>query len=108
MADWKELQRQAYQNKVDHSFNVTNVEMEFCLLYGEVAEAYDAFSKGKADLGEELADVAIYLLGLAEILQVDLGAQVERKMAINRRRRYGVVDGVWQRLEDPGLPEDKG
>ena len=52
------------------------------------------------DLGEELADVAIYLLGLAEILDVDLGQEVRRKMDINRRRRYGVVDGVWQRLED--------
>ena len=83
MEDWKELQRQAYQNKVDHGFNVTDVPMEFCLLYGEVGEAYH-----------------IYLLGLAEILDVDLGQEVRRKMDINRRRRYGVVDGVWQRLED--------
>lgn len=43
--------------------------------------------------------MAIYLLGLAEILDVDLGQEVRRKMDINRRRRYGVVDGVWQRLE---------
>ena len=84
MEDWKELQRQAYQNKVDHGFNVTDVSMEFCLLYGEVGEAYQAWSCQKPDVGEELADVAIYLLGLD----------------INRRRRYGVVDGVWQRLED--------
>ena len=33
----------------------------------------------KADLGEELADVAIYLLGLAEILDVDLGQEVRGK-----------------------------
>lgn len=100
MEDWKELQRQAYQNKVDHGFNVTDVPMEFCLLYGEVGEAYQAWSRQKPDVGEELADVAIYLLGLAEILDVDLGQEVRRKMDINRRRRYGVVDGVWQRLED--------
>ena len=78
MEDWKELQRQAYQNKVDHGFNVTDVPMEFCLLYGEVGEAYQAWSRQKPDLGQE----------------------VRRKMDINRRRRYGVVDGVWQRLED--------
>ena len=99
--DWKELQRQAYQNKVDHGFNVTDVAQEFCLLYGEVGEAFEAWSRNKGDVGEELADVAIYLLGLAEILGVDLGAQVARKMEVNRRRRYGVVDGVWRRLE-PG------
>ena len=44
--------------------------------------------------------MAIYLLGLAEILHIDLGAEVERKMEINRRRRYAVVDGVWQRLDE--------
>lgn len=104
MESWKELQQAVYQNKVDHKFNVTDVPMEFCLLYGEVGEAYDAWSRGRADVGEELADVAIYLLGLAEILGVDLGAEVERKMEINRRRRYGVVDGVWRRLEEGKSP----
>ena len=100
MEDWKELQRQAYQNKVDHGFNVTDIREEFLLLYGEVGEAFEAWERGGPGLGEELADVAIYLLGLAEILHIDLGAEVERKMEINRRRRYAVVDGVWQRLDE--------
>ena len=86
MEDWKELQRQAYQNKVDHGFNVTDVSMEFCLLYGEVGEAYQAWSRQKPDLGEELADVAIYLLGLAEILDVDLGQEVRRQPPAPLRR----------------------
>ena len=102
--DWKDLQRKVYQNKLDHHFNVENVELEFCLLYGEVGEAFEAWKKKKPDLGEELADVAIYLLGLAEILGLDLGAQVERKMEINRGRRYGVVDGVWRRLGEGETP----
>ena len=102
--DWKDLQRKVYQNKLDHHFNVENVELEFCLLYGEVGEAFEAWKKKKPDLGEELADVAIYLLGLAEILGLDLGAQVERKMEINRGRRYGMVDGVWRRLGEGEPP----
>ncbi len=105
MADWKELQRQVYQNKLDHQFNVTDVAMEFCLLYGEVGEAYQAYSRNRPDLGEELADVAIYLLGLAEILHVDLEEEVLRKMEINRHRRYGVVDGQWRRLEEGESPD---
>ncbi len=100
MSDWKELQRQVYQNKVDHNFNVTDISEEFCLLHGELAEAYDAYLKKKADLGEELADVAIYLLGLAEILHVDLEAEILRKMEINRNRRYEMVDGVLRRIDD--------
>ena len=40
MTDWKQLQKEVYQNKLDHHFNVTDVNMEFCHLYGEVGEAY--------------------------------------------------------------------
>lgn len=90
----KQLQQQAYQNKVNKGFNVTNIEKEFCLLYGEVAEAYEAYRKKKDDLGEELADVAIYLLGLAEILGFDLEQEITMKMEKNERRIYKLIDGV--------------
>lgn len=96
-ADWKTLQKQVYQNKLDHHFNVTDVNLEFCYLYGEMAEAHAAWRDQKPDLGEELADVAIYLLGLAEILGVDLEDEVLRKMEINRRRRYEKTDEGWRK-----------
>ena len=86
----KDLQKRIYENKVKHHFNLTNIEQEFCLLYGEVGEAYDAWlkKKGKEELGSELADIAIYLYGLAELLDYDLGAEMEKKMAINEKRVY--------------------
>ena len=59
-------QKLAWANKVAKRFNTTNVPLEFCLLQGEIAEAFDAWRKGREDAGEELADVAIYLLGLAD------------------------------------------
>lgn len=102
-ADWKELQKRVYQNKLDHNFNVTDVNLEFCYLYGEVGEAHAAWRDEKPDMGEELADIAIYLLGLAEILDVDLEDEVLRKMDINRRRRYEKVDGGWRKI----LTEDE-
>ena len=43
----KKLQKEIYQNKVDKGFNTTDVNKEFCLLYVEVGEAYDAYRKGK-------------------------------------------------------------
>ncbi len=97
MEDWKKLQKQVYQNKLDHHFNVTDVNLEFCYLYGEMAEAHAAWRDGKPDLGEELADIAIYLLGLAEILGLELEDEVVRKMDINRRRRYEKVEGGWRK-----------
>ena len=52
MVDLKALQKQVYQNKIEKGFNVTNIEKEFCLAYGEMAEAYEAYRKKKDDLGD--------------------------------------------------------
>lgn len=102
--DMKEMQKKIYENKINKGFNVTDIPMEFCYIYEEVAEAYEAYRKQTGTVGEELADVAIYLLGLAEILGINLQAEIERKMEINEKRTYGVVDGVFQRTSD-GLEE---
>ncbi len=42
MVEIKELQKAIYQNKVDKGFNTTDVYMEFCSIYGELGEAFDA------------------------------------------------------------------
>ena len=96
----KQFQKDVYQNKLNHGFNVTDVPLEFCLLYEEVGEAFEAWKKKRDSVGEELADVAIYLMGIAEILGVDLEDEIRRKMEINRKRKYGVVDGVYQRISE--------
>lgn len=96
----KETQKQIYQNKVDKGFNVTDVNLEFCLMYGEVSEAYEAWLKKKDDLGEELADVAIYLLGLSEILGIDLEDEIQKKVQKNAKRVYKMIDGVNTRIKE--------
>lgn len=50
--DLKKIQKDIWQNKLNKGFNTTNVNKEFCLLYEEVAEAYDAWRKKKDDLNE--------------------------------------------------------
>lgn len=99
MVDLKELQAQIYNNKVKHRFNVDNIEFEFCLAYGEMAEAYQAYLKHKEDLGEELADVAIYLLGISEILGIDLEQEIIKKIDKNSKRIYKNVNGVSVKIE---------
>ena len=98
--DLKKLQKEIYQNKLDKGFNTTDVNKEFCLLYGEVGEAYDAYRKGKDDLGEELADIAIYLLGLSEILGKDLEEEIKNKVQINKNRKYKDVNGTKIKIEE--------
>jgi len=94
------LQKQIMQNKLKKGFNTTDVNLEFCYLYAEVAEAYDAYRKNKDDLGEELADIGIFLLGLAEILGVNLEQEIDRKIHKNAKRVYKKIDGVLTRISD--------
>ena len=98
--DLKKIQKDIWQNKLNKGFNTTDVNKEFCLLYGEVAEAYDAWRKNKDDLNEELADIAIYLMGLSEMLGFDLETEIEAKVMKNKNRVYKNIDGVNVRISD--------
>lgn len=84
----KQIQERIYQNKINKGFNTTDIPKEFCYLYSEVAEAFEAFRKGESNFGEELADIGIFLLGIAELKNIDLGAEIIRKMDIIEKRRY--------------------
>lgn len=69
-----------------------------CAMSVEAAELLEHFqwlqSGSKAELGEakleqvrhEMADVLVYLVRLADKLDVDLGAAVEEKMILNRAK----------------------
>jgi NTP pyrophosphatase (non-canonical NTP hydrolase) len=82
----RSAQQRAWGNKTAKGFNTTDVPMEFCLLHGEISEAFDAWRKGRPGVGEELADTAIYLLALAEMLGIDLQDEIEAKMTKNASR----------------------
>ena len=109
MIDLKELQDRIYANKQAKGFNTTNIELEFNCTYGELAEAWDAHIKKQADVGEELADVMIYVLSLARMLHVDLEAELLAKLDKNHKRTYSehVINGHRVRLKDPH-PEEHG
>ena len=100
MIDLQKFQKDVYQNKLDKKFNVTNIEKEFCLIYGELSETYEAYRKKLPSVGEEIADVVIYLLGLSEILGADLESELKRKIEMNKIREYKRVDGVLRRTKD--------
>ena len=98
--EMKKNQKEIWLNKINKGFNTTDVNKEFCLLYGEVGEAYEAYRKKKDDLGEELADIAIYLMGLSEMLGFDLEDEIEKKIIKNKNRVYKNIDGVNVRISD--------
>ncbi len=92
--DLNKTQKRVIDNKIKHNFNTTDIPFEFALLHGEVSEAFEAYLKKKDDLGSELADVAIYLLGISELLGFSLEDEINKKLAINEKRVYERVNGV--------------
>lgn len=98
MDEFSNMQKAIFDNKLKKGFNTTNVELEFCLTNGELAEAFEAYRKKLPSVGEELADVAIYLYGIAEILGYDLNDEIIKKVNKNRSRIYKDINGVNTRI----------
>ncbi len=103
MVDLDKLQKEIYQNKVDKGFDASdtrgNIFRQFCHIHGEVSEAFDAYFKGLDTLGEELADVCIFVLGLCEIKGISLEQEILKKIEKNKNRIYEKKNGVFVKAE---------
>lgn len=86
--DLKELQKEVMQNKIDKGFNTTDMAIEFCRAHEELSEAFSKYNKNQDGVAEELADVAIFLLGLCEMLGYDLEKELVHKIQVNKNRKY--------------------
>lgn len=76
-------------NKWVHGFNLTDVDADIALLVGELAEVLEARSrKNDYDTALELADVAIYCYGIAQMLNYDLDTAIKCKMEDFFHRTY--------------------
>ncbi|MEU5859770.1 MULTISPECIES: MazG nucleotide pyrophosphohydrolase domain-containing protein [unclassified Nonomuraea] len=84
----RDVQKRAWENKLAKGFNTSDMPLEFALAHGELSEAFEAARKRPETLGEELADVLIFLASIAEMSGIDLDSAVETKMAKNEARRY--------------------
>jgi NTP pyrophosphatase (non-canonical NTP hydrolase) len=86
--DLKALQAEVLRNKIEKGFNTTDISLEFCRAYEELAEAFSKLNKNEPGVAEEFADVMIFILGMAEMLGYDLESELVRKIAINKERKY--------------------
>lgn len=69
--------------------NPSIIPEKLALIHSEVSEALEDFRKDNMDhFGEELADVVIRVLDLAEWLGIDLEQEIERKIEINKGREF--------------------
>lgn len=89
MTGIREVQERAWANKLAKGFNTDDVALEYCYLIKEVAEAIDAWQAGDAPaLADELADVVIFVGGLAQMAGVDLEQAVAVKLVVIEKRQY--------------------
>lgn len=97
---FRQAQADVWQNKLAKGFNTTDVPYEFCLLTAEVGEAIDAWRHGDG-VAAELADVALFAMGVAQMCGIDLGQAVTEKLDVNRGRQYvrNAVSGVLVKAE---------
>lgn len=100
MISLKKLQQSILKNKIEKGFNTTDIYKEFCFTHEELSEAFRAYDKKLSNIGEELADVAIFTLGISEILKIDLEKEIIKKMAKNKKRVYQHLNGVTTRIKD--------
>ncbi|RFU40221.1 hypothetical protein DZF91_18255 [Actinomadura logoneensis] len=97
----REIQKRAWDNKVTQGFNTTDLNLEFALAHAELSEAFEASRKQPGNLGEELADVLLFLVSIAEMRGVDLDTAVEAKLAKNAARVYQRNDtGILVKTEE--------
>ena len=94
MINLQKIQKEVWKNKKSKGFNTTDVNLEFCFTFDELAEAFRAYRKKLPDLGEELADVMFYLLSLAKMLHIDLEKEMIKKLEKNKKREYQKINGV--------------
>lgn len=88
MVNLKELQKEVMRNKLEKGFNTTDVALEFCRAHEELSEAFSKYNKNQDGVAEEFADVAVFLLGMCEILGYDLEKELVHKIEVNKNRKY--------------------
>lgn len=79
MVDLKQLQKEIYQNKINKGFNTTDINQEFCYIYGETSEAHyyeeDIYITGKL---KDYFDVVLCNLKNSESFEKDVDLIVFR------------------------------
>lgn len=98
MIDLNSIQSRIYQNKLRNKFNVTDANLEFTNVLREVVEAIDAYNSNSPELGEELADIILFVIGIAAILNINIEHELISKLEINEHRQYKIEHGKFIKI----------
>jgi predicted house-cleaning noncanonical NTP pyrophosphatase (MazG superfamily) len=82
--DIRSAQKIAWNTGLAKGISANDISLELGLLSVEVAKTFDAWSKGRREMTDELAAITIFLLRLAEMVGTDLQEAVEAKLAVSK------------------------
>jgi len=89
IAEW---QKEIHENAVNHGWYETGarpIPEMLCLVHSEVSEALEAHRENDWDgFKEEMADVVIRMLDMAEYMCIDMEKEISKKHAKNIVRPY--------------------
>ena len=97
-----DFQKYVADMKAERGFNTTDAVYECLLLGEEVGELFKAVRKNRkgshietgstaGDIEEELADIFIFLCGIANISGIDLETAFRNKEEVNKQRQWQKV-----------------
>ena len=69
-----------------------------------MGELWDAYKKHLPSLGEEMADVRIYLMCVSRIQGIDLEKEILAKIQKNHLWEYRIINGVNTRIREGNMP----
>lgn len=84
------MQAKVYTVNLENGWfdNERSVGDESALLHSEVSEFFEAYRKQTGEMGEELADILIRVLDVAQRHHIDLYGEFAKKLEKNRKRGY--------------------
>lgn len=85
------LAYEIHKNAVEHGWwdKERPIPELLCLIHSEVSEALEAYRNNNSEeMAEELADIIIRVLDMAEGLKINIINEIIRKHEINKSREY--------------------
>jgi len=99
MVDLRDLQRRAFQNKLEKGIDMTDINYAFCIAFSELSDAFRAQHDRNVEHGDLLVKAITELFCIAELLGLSLEDELVNCIEKNEKRRYvDHIDGTFIRV----------